>query len=346
LLERAGALLEQLRFSSTPVVVTNSRILGLHGTILLPALEKKFGPSPVIVVGDGERHKNLAALSRVYDGLFRAHADRRSWIIAFGGGVVGDLAGFAAATFMRGIPYVHIPTTLLAQVDSSIGGKVGVNLELGKNLVGAFHQPRAVLSDTATLRTLASRELASGLYEVIKCAAIKSESLFSYLESQLPSILACKRQALEHVILEASRIKAEVVSSDELENRQRMILNFGHTVGHALEAATDYRRFKHGEAVAWGMIAAVGFGEAIGITATEVVSRIVRLIHRVTRLPSLNGLSLTALRAAMGRDKKFQSGRIRMVLLRRLGEAEIRDDIDPARLRSYLKKFLAHPGQF
>src|SRR5437867_4675724 len=251
LLGRAGTILKRLGFSSAPIVVSNSRVLRLHGHSLLPSLEMNFGPTAVIVIGDGERYKNLNTLGRVYENMFRARAGRRSWIIAFGGGVVGDLAGLAAATFMRGIPYVGIPTTLLAQVDSSIGGKVGVNLELGKNLIGAFHQPSAVLSDTATLRTLASRELASGLYEVIKCAAIKSQSLFSYLEAQLPGILACKRQALEHVILEASRIKAEVVSSDEMESRQRMILNFGHTVGHALEAATDFCRFKHGEGVAW-----------------------------------------------------------------------------------------------
>src|SRR5437867_3437337 len=344
LLGRAGTILKRLGFSSAPIVISNSRVLRLHGHSLLPSLERNFGPTAVIVIGDGERYKNLNTLGRVYENMFRARADRRSWIIAFGGGVVGDLAGFAAATFMRGIPYVGIPTTLLAQVDSSIGGKVGVNLELGKNLIGAFHQPSAVLSDIAALRTLAPRELASGLYEVLKCAAIRSKSLVLYLEKQLPEILACEPPALEHVIQEASRIKAEIVSGDEREGGERMILNYGHTVGHALEAATDYHRFKHGEAVAWGMIAAVGFGRELGLLTREEAGRLARLIRRVRRLPSLDGISLRAVWSAMGRDKKFHSGRIRMILLRELGAAEIRDDIDPEHLRRYLKGFVERGG--
>ena len=229
----------------------------------------EFGPSPVIRIGDGERFKNHATLLRIYNGLFRCRADRRSWILALGGGVVGDIAGFAAASYMRGIPYASVPTTLLAQVDSSIGGKVGINVPQGKNLIGAFHQPSAVLSDTGTLRTMPSREIASGMFEVVKAGAIRSEPLLTYLERRLHACLECRPSALERIVVECSRIKAEVVSGDETEEEMRMVLNYGHTVGHALEAATRYRRFRHGEAVGWGMIAAVGFGRELGLLVSE-----------------------------------------------------------------------------
>ncbi len=265
ILGEAGAILSGLGLRTAPIVVSNSTVLDLHGSVLLRSIEESYGRVHVVRIGDGERYKNHATLLKIYDGLFRAKADRQSWLLAFGGGVVSDIAGFAAATFMRGIPYAGIPSTLLAQVDSSIGGKVAVNLPQGKNLIGAFHQPRAVLSDTGVLRTLPRRELGAGLYEVVKAAAIRSRPLLDYLETHLREILDCRPAALQHVVLEASRIKAQVVSADECEAELRMILNYGHTVGHALEAATSYKRFKHGEAVAWGMIAALGFGKELGL---------------------------------------------------------------------------------
>lgn len=251
----AGTLLARLGFQSPPVVVANGTVLRLHGPRLLGALEGAFGPSPVIRIPDGERYKNHQTLAKIYDGLFRARADRRSWVLAFGGGVTGDIAGFAAATFMRGIRFVMAPTTLLAQVDSSIGGKTGINVAQGKNLVGAFHQPSAVIADTAVLATLPGRQLRSGLYEVIKCGAIRSRPLLDYIDRKLPDILNRRPGPLEHIVVAAARIKAEVVALDETEGGPRMILNYGHTIGHAFEAAGGYRRFTHGEAVAWGMIA-------------------------------------------------------------------------------------------
>ncbi|MDM7997031.1 MAG: 3-dehydroquinate synthase [Acidobacteriota bacterium] len=344
LLASAGALLAGRGLDTPPVVVANSTVLKLHGATLLRSLEKTFGKATVIRIGDGERYKNHATLFKIYEGMFRARADRRSWVLAFGGGVVGDIAGFAAATFMRGIPYVMIPTTLLAQVDSSIGGKVGINVEQGKNLIGAFHQPSAVLSDTGVLKTLPKRELATGLYEVVKYGAIQSKSLLRYLEHRLSDILKLKPSAMQHIVLASARIKARVVASDERESGMRMILNYGHSVGHAFEAVTEYRKFKHGEAVGWGMIAALGYGRELGLLSKEEADRLIRLIRRVGSLPSIKGISLEKLWDAFLRDKKFRSGNIRMIFLRQPGEAEIRGGIDPASLRHFLKGFLESGG--
>jgi 3-dehydroquinate synthase len=341
ILARAGRHLVRLGFDRPPVVVTNPLVLRLHGKALLTSLQEVFGQVPVVLIGDGERFKNHATLMGVYNGLFRAHADRHSWILAFGGGVVGDVAGFAAATFLRGIPFVGVPTTLLAQVDSSVGGKVGINVARGKNLIGAFHQPSAVLSDTEVLRTLPARELAAGVYEIIKCGAIRSEPLLGYLERKLDAVLKCQPSSLGHIILEAARIKAEVVSGDEREEYRRMSLNFGHTVGHALEAATEYRRFKHGEAVAWGMVAAAEVSSAvIGFPRNEA-ERLVSLIQRVGSLPTLRGISPAQVWEAMQHDKKSIGGKVRMVLLPRLGRAAIVADLDPSFLRRFLAGFLA-----
>lgn len=339
-IRQAGALLAGVGFASPPVIVTNSTVWRLHGEDLRRSLSASFGACAVIRIGDGERFKNHETLERIYEGLFQARADRRSWILAFGGGVIGDIAGFAAATFLRGIPYASVPTTLLAQVDSAIGGKVGINVRRGKNLIGAFHQPSAVLSDTGVLRTLPARELAAGLFEVVKCGAIRSRPLLRYLERELPSLQSCKAGPLETIVVEASRIKAQVVSGDEREEELRMILNYGHTVGHALEAATGYRRFKHGEAVGWGMIAALEFGRELGMLRSADLQRLIRLIYRVEDLPSLRGIRIQDVWRALKRDKKFRAGNIRMVLLPRLGETEIISGIDPAELRRFLKDFL------
>jgi 3-dehydroquinate synthase len=346
LLSKAGALLAKQGFDSAPIVVANPTILRFHGATLEKSLRQVFGHAAIIRIGDGERYKNHATLMKIYGGLFRLHADRRSWILAFGGGVIGDIAGFAAATFMRGIPYVMAPTTLLAQVDSSIGGKVGLNVVQGKNLIGAFHQPAAVLSDTEALKTLSRRELASGLYEVIKCGAIRSEPLLRYLEQRLPDILECRTREMEHIVGEAARIKAEVVASDERESGLRMILNYGHTVGHAFEAATGYKKFKHGEAVAWGMIAALEYGRELGLLPAEKSARLIRLIHRAGRLPSIKGISMESLWNALVHDKKFRSGDIRMIFLTKLGDAVIRAGINAVSLKKFLTEFLGEGGRF
>ena len=344
LLSDAGPLLSKAGFDNAPIVISNAKVWRLHGPVLEKSLKRVFGPITVVRIGDGERFKNHASLLRIYGAMFQAHADRRSWILAFGGGVVGDIAGFAAATFMRGIPYAMVPTTLLAQVDSSIGGKVAINVPEGKNLIGAFHQPSAVLTDIAVLRTLAKRELASGLYEVVKSAAIQSEPLLSFLERKLTEILDCRSREMEEVVVKTAKIKAAVVASDEKETGPRMTLNYGHTVGHAFETATDYTRFKHGEAVAWGMIAAVEYGRELGLLKPEEVARLSRLIRRVGPLPTLKGISLANLWEALTRDKKFRSGDIRMILLRRLGSAWVRAGIEPESLHRFLRRFLAENG--
>jgi 3-dehydroquinate synthase len=344
LLIDAGALLSGIGFNTAPMVISNAKVWRLHGARLEKSLKKAFGPIEVIRIGDGERFKDHATLFKIYRAMFRAHANRRSWILAFGGGVIGDIAGYAAATFMRGISCVMVPTTLLAQVDSSVGGKVAINVQEGKNLIGAFHQPAAVLTDTAVLKTLAKRELASGLYEVIKSAAIRSEPLLRYLERKLPEILNCRPQEMEEIVVKTARIKADVVASDEEESGIRMILNYGHTIGHALETATNYKRFKHGEAVAWGMIAAIEYGEELKYARKDESARLVDLIRRVGPLPTLKGISLENLWRAMTLDKKFRSGDIRMVLLRRLGDPGIRSGIAPESLRQYLSRFLIQYG--
>jgi 3-dehydroquinate synthase len=344
LINKVGDYVGELGFTSPPIVVTNSTVLRLHGRNLMQSLKGEAENPHVIQIGDGESFKNQRTLWHVHSGLFKARADRRSWILAFGGGIVGDVAGFAAATFMRGIPYINVPSTLLAQVDSSVGGKVGINVRQGKNLIGAFYQPSAVFLDPGLLRTLPLRELAAGLYEVIKCGAICSENLIRYVERNLDRILKCDPVPLQHILSECCRIKADVVVRDERENDLRMILNYGHTVGHALEAATSYKRFKHGEAVAWGMLAALGYGRALGFLKQEDVRRLGLLIHRVEKLPPLRGISIEDVWKALLRDKKVRSGKISMILLKGFGDSMICQDINPNHLKRYLQVFLAAGG--
>ena len=340
-LAKSGALLAGQGFTCAPIVISNPTVMRLHGKTLLASLEKEFGKIPVIKIGDGERYKSHESLFKIYDGMFRLRAGRSSWILAFGGGVVGDISGFAAATFMRGIPYAMIPTTLLSQVDSSIGGKTAVNVLQGKNLIGAFHQPAAVLADTEVLKTLPPRELVSGLYEVIKYGAIASKSLIGYIEKRLPDILKCGARELEHIVITSAKIKAAVVALDEKETGPRAILNYGHTVGHAFEAATDYRKFKHGEGVAWGMIAALRYGRQIGLLEETEACGLIRLINNVGKLPPVKNIPFDDAWKALMLDKKFQRGDIRMILLNELGKAAIYSGIEKDSLRAFLKKFLS-----
>ena len=340
----SGAFLAEQGFKGAPIVISNPTVMRLHGKTLIASLEKEFGKTPVIKIGDGERYKSHESLFQIYDAMFRLRAGRGSWILAFGGGVVGDIAGFAAATFMRGIPYAMIPTTLLSQVDSSIGGKTAVNVPQGKNLIGAFHQPSAVLADTEVLKTLPPRELASGLYEVVKYGAIASKSLIGYIEKRLPEILKCGARELEHIIIASAQIKADVVALDERETGPRAILNYGHTVGHAFEAATHYRKFKHGEGVAWGMIAALRYGREVGLLKEAESERLISLIHRVGKLPPVKGIPFDDIWNALMLDKKFQRGNIRMILLNKPGKAAIYNGIEKDSLRGFLKRFLPENG--
>src|SRR6266446_5734999 len=270
---------------------------------------------------DGETAKNLKNVEGIARSLVKAGADRNAVVIAVGGGVVGDVAGFAAASYLRGVALVHVPTTLVAQTDSSIGGKTGVNLPEGKNLVGAFYPPRMVVVDTNVLKTLPQREFCGCLAEVIKYGVIADAKLFAFLEKNIDKLLARDSLALGHVIARSVEIKAEVVGKDERESGLREILNFGHTFGHALESATGYRKYQHGEAVAWGMMAAALFGHEIQITPAADASRIISLIRRMGKLPAWPNVAAKRLIELMGSDKKTRNGKLRFVLTPGIGKA-------------------------
>ncbi len=280
-----------------------------------------------VLFDDRETEKNMGTVERICRQLVRAGADRHAVLVAVGGGVVGDVAGFAAASFLRGVRLVHVPTTLVAQVDSAIGGKTGVNLPEGKNLVGAFYPPRLVLADPDTLSTLPLREFRSGLYEVIKYGVIRNTKLFSFLEKNVERVARRDAAALDFVIPRCIRAKAEVVSRDEREAGLREILNFGHTFAHALETTTRYRRYRHGEAVAWGMIAASRLAQDVGMLADGDARRVERLVRRTSPLPPLPTISTVRLAEIMRVDKKTRGGRLRFVLPRRIGHVETVDGI-------------------
>jgi 3-dehydroquinate synthase len=286
---------------------------------------------------DAEAAKNLRSIEMIAQSLVKAGADRRSVVIAVGGGVVGDVAGFAAASYLRGVALVQIPTTLVAQTDSAIGGKTGVNLPEGKNLIGAFYPPRLVLVDTNALKTLSAREFCGGLAEVIKYGVIADARLFAYLEKYFDKLLHRDVTALEYVITRSVRIKAEVVRKDERESGLRETLNFGHTFGHALESATAYKKYQHGEAVAWGMMAAALYGHEIGVTPAADASRIISLIRRMGKLPSWPKVPVKRLIELMKSDKKARAGKLRFVLTPGIGNAKTYDAHDPHKLELILR---------
>ena len=277
----------------------------------------------VLCLPGGEEQKRLAPLEGLAEEMVQLGGDRSSMVIAFGGGIVNDMGGFLAAIFMRGIPVLQIPTTLLAQVDAAIGGKTGVNLVAGKNLIGSFHQPLAVLIDPAILDTLPEREYRAGLYEIIKAGIIREPELFTYLAECTDEVKARRSDAVDHIIAESVRMKAEVVSSDEREGDMRRILNFGHTFGHALEAETAYQRFLHGEAVAWGMRAAVYLAESTGHLSAEDSVEILEIIASYGPIPPLTGITAQNLFARLVHDKKTVQGKVHYVLPVRIGEVTV-----------------------
>jgi 3-dehydroquinate synthase len=332
--DRAAALLDAHRAGGRRFVVSNPLIWRLHGERLSRAL----GTGDAILIPDGERYKNLQSVSRIYEALVRAGADRGSTVVAVGGGVIGDTAGFAAATFLRGVALVHIPTTLLAQVDSSVGGKVGVNLALGKNLIGAFHQPSIVLIDPLLLATLPRREFRSGLYEVVKYGMIASRDLFDRVATDTKAIFAREESVLVPVIVESCRIKADVVTRDERESDLRRILNYGHTVGHALEAVTKYRRFRHGEAIAYGMLAAADLAVARGALAERERQALARLISQLGPLPPVVDLPVGEVLEAIRRDKKVIDGKLHFVIAIQIGATMTIDDVTEDELSAVLTR--------
>jgi 3-dehydroquinate synthase len=320
-------------------IVTTRDVWQLHGD----GLRDAFGARPheVVFFEGGEEHKRMAHVEQLAEQLAGRGADRSSVIAAFGGGIVTDLGGFLAAIFMRGIPVIQIPTTLLAQVDAAVGGKTGANLVAGKNLIGAFHQPLAVLIDPSFLSTLPAREYRAGLYEIVKTGVIASEPLFRLLENRRQDVFAQDVELVDHIIAESVRIKAEVVSSDERENGIRKILNFGHTFGHALEAETRYTRFLHGEAVAWGMRAATLLALDLGILNAEDGRSILELIERYGPIPAVGGIPAEAIQSRLVKDKKTIQSRIHFVLPVRIGEVVVRADVPEERVARAIVQALA-----
>ncbi|MCC6849717.1 MAG: 3-dehydroquinate synthase [Deltaproteobacteria bacterium] len=315
-----GSRLAETGRGKRVAVVTNSTIANLYLDDAVASLTRSGFDPAVIQIPDGEEHKNLAWLAFVYDRMIDAGVDRGGAAIALGGGVVGDLTGFAAATYLRGIDLVQVPTTLLAQIDSSIGGKTGINHPAGKNLLGAFKQPRFVLADVECLRTLPRREYVAGLAEVIKTGAILDAELFAFLEAELSGILRQERDPLVRVVRRCCRLKALVVVEDETESGYRAILNFGHTIGHAIESLTDYTTYLHGEAVAIGMVAAARVSRRLGYCDEATVRRLTTLVDRCglpTEVPS--DLGRDALALAMRTDKKALGGAIKFVCLEGIG---------------------------
>jgi 3-dehydroquinate synthase len=322
-------------------VVSDSRVWSRWGGRLAGILSGGGIPFARTVVAAGERSKSSTALERVWRDLARAGCDRRSFVLAFGGGVVGDLAGFAAASVLRGVSLIQVPTTLLAMVDSSVGGKTGINLPEGKNLVGAFHQPRAVVMDLDLLRTLPRRELSAGWAEVIKTAAIRDAHLFRYLERSRELLLAGEPRAVARVVEACSRIKAEVVRKDERESGLRMILNFGHTLAHAIEAAQEYGGLLHGEAVAIGMAFAARLGEEEGWTRSGTAGRLERVLASYGLPVRLEGMKARGICSAMERDKKRGPRGLRWVLLKEVGEARISEEVRWEDAKRAIGRFLA-----
>jgi 3-dehydroquinate synthase len=345
-LARAGALTKRLGESSGIFLLSSPRVWKHWGKKLRAGFQ---GPRyrGAILFDDRESAKRLATVERLARALVRAGADRDAIVVAAGGGVVGDVAGFVAATYLRGVRLVHVPTTLLAQVDSSIGGKTGVNLPDGKNLVGVFYPPALVIADPEVLSTLPHREFRSGLYEVVKYGVIADRELFIYLCEQVPALLRRDPKALAWVIERSIRIKARVVGKDEREGGLRQVLNFGHTLGHALEAATDYRRFLHGEAIAWGMIAAALLGVVMDRMNEAEADRMIRLIASVGPLPLLRGVRAAELRSIIAADKKSREGRVRWVMTPKIGKAQAGIEVPWAlveRVFADLPEFFAKAG--
>jgi 3-dehydroquinate synthase len=331
---RLGELVRNARVGSRTFIVSSPLVWRLHGRTVGRALTS----SDPILIPDGERNKQLPTVARIYDALVHAQADRGSAIVAVGGGVIGDMAGFAAASYLRGIGLVHVPTTLLAQVDSAIGGKVGVNHPLGKNLIGAFYQPGLVAVDPALLSTLPRREFRAGLYEIVKYGMTASRMLFDRVSHDTKAIFNRDPDVLVPIIAESCALKAKVVSEDEREAGPRRVLNFGHTAGHALEAMTKYRRFRHGEAIAYGMLVAAEVAVARGALSDAARQALRRLIVELGPLPPIADLSTKEVLEAMRLDKKIVDGTLHYVLATDIGSWTIVSDVTEKELGKALRK--------
>jgi 3-dehydroquinate synthase len=306
------------------VIVSNPTVDALHGTALQQAIGPHYGHVSRVLLPDGEQHKDWTSLNLIFDHLLASGCDRRTVLFALGGGVVGDMTGFAAASYMRGVPLVQVPTTLLAQVDSSVGGKTAINHPRGKNMIGAFYQPLRVVCDLATLDTLPRRELCAGLAEVIKYGPIADTALLDWIDAHLDALLARDRDALAHAVQRSCEIKAEVVSQDERESGVRAILNFGHTFGHAIEAGIGYGAWLHGEAIGCGMVMAAELSAALGLVPAAYVDRLRQLVQRAGLPVRAPAMPVERWFALMGVDKKAEGGEIRFVVIAAPGHATLR----------------------
>jgi len=322
------------------VAVASRRLWTLHRRVLSKPLAA-LGAGEPLLLPDGERYKSAATLQRIYDGLLARRFPRDGLLLVLGGGVVGDLAGFAAATYMRGVDWAVVPTTLLAMVDSSIGGKVGLNHARGKNLIGAFHQPRAVIVDPVFLETLSPREVQSGAYEMVKCGVLADRALFQSLAEAPERLLSWDRSELERAIAAACLVKAEVVGKDEREGGWRRVLNLGHTLGHAFETVTRYRRFTHGEAVGWGLLGAAWIARERGLLGGADHEAIADSVDRRGRRPRVSDIAQAPILEALQHDKKVKDGRLAFILPVEVGRVVVKDDVTAADLRGALRALAA-----
>ncbi len=335
LLARAGVYLKERGFKGRLVVITDSNVKNLYGDVLSQALENDGFRVDILEVPPGEQQKTLENAGRLYQELTVVLAERATPILALGGGVVGDLAGFVAATYRRGVPLVQLPTTLLAQVDSSVGGKVAVDHGQLKNMIGAFYQPEMVMADTGTLASLPEAELGNGLAEVIKSAAIRDGGFFSFLEKNIGKIKLFNMNSLEEIVFRTVGIKAGVVTGDEHDTGLRHILNYGHTIGHAVESVSDFR-IKHGNAVAIGMVVAARLSHRLGLLDEGGVKRLRHLIMQAGLSVEIPDLGIEEIMQAMQHDKKVREGRVEFVLLKSIGDTVIADDVPPPLVKEVL----------
>jgi len=332
---RALPDLLSLRSGRPVAAVASRRVFSLHGRALAKPL-RALGAGDPLLVPDGERYKNAATLGRIYDGLVARRFPRDGLLLVVGGGVVGDLAGYAAASYMRGVDWAVVPTTLLAMVDSAIGGKVGLNHARGKNLIGAFHQPRAVIVDPSFLETLPPREVQSGSYEMVKCGVLADRALFAALAAAPERLLAWERTELEKAIAAACLVKAEVVGRDEREGGLRRVLNLGHTLGHALETVTRYRRFTHGEAVGWGLLGAAWIARERGLLGHAEHLAVAAAVDRRGGRPRVSDLRPAAILEALKHDKKVREGRLAFILPTEVGAVTVTNDVTDDEVRGAL----------
>ncbi len=342
LIDQVGSLLESVGAAEGSILlVSNDRVFGLYGDRVKASLAEAGFPVLVACLPDGEKYKTLDSVQQVYTAALEGHLDRASFIVALGGGVIGDLAGFAAATFMRGISFIQVPTTLLAQVDSSIGGKTGVNHPLGKNLIGAFHQPKAVVCDLDVLSTLPQRQLLNGLSEVVKHGIIGDSELLEAIAANPEQAKFGQLEMIEQCVVRSLLLKGQIVSQDEREAGVRAVLNFGHTMGHAVEQVAGYGKYTHGEAVAIGMRGALELSEKLGMLEPSTKRQLVRILSDCSLPTAVPGCDPAGLLSAMFRDKKNRQGRIRFVLLEEVERPVVRDDVPPEAVQEVLEMLTA-----